>query len=105
MPPRIKEYTLKDKDFTLSMIDAFKLTPLEGYIRIIDEYLFQDLHVPELGGNGELVVSLLYDMKGKIEDIREILENIDDELEEIRAGKLTFTKENETEQEPAAIAA
>lgn len=105
MPPRIKEYTLKDNDFTLSMISAFKLAPLEGYIRIIDEYLFEGLEIPQLGGNGELVVSLLYDMRGKIEDIGEILENLDGELDEIRAGKLTLTKENDTEHKKAAVAA
>lgn len=103
MPPRIKEYTLKDKGFSLSVIDACKLTPLEGYIRIIDEYLFEDLKIPQLGGSGELVVSLLYDMRAKIEDIREILGNLDGELDEIRAGKLTLTKENDTE--PAEVAA
>ncbi|PKN34169.1 MAG: hypothetical protein CVU61_09490 [Deltaproteobacteria bacterium HGW-Deltaproteobacteria-19] len=105
MPPRIKEYTLKDKDFTLSTIDALKLTPLEGYIRIIDEYLFEDLKIPQLGGNGELVVSLLYDMKGRIEDIREILENLDGELDEIRAGKLILTQAGDAAREPAVAAA
>ena len=97
---RFSEYSFRDPAFNLQDIGVFKCEVIKQLTIAIDEMLFPDDEPFEKSSTNDMLTAFLYEIRGKAEEITEIMEKLDTELGEMGVGM--YAKKKQPEAESAA---
>ena len=97
---RFSEYSFKDPCFSLETIGTFKCEVIKQLAITIEDILFPDEEPYEASHTNEKLSCFLSEIRGKAEEITEIMEKLDRELREMGVGM--YAKEKQPEAESAA---
>ena len=102
---RFSEYSFKDPAFSLGDIGTFKCEVIKQLAIAIDDILFPDDETWEDKHTSEQLTAFLYEIRGKAEEIDELMQKLDRELGEMGVGYYKSWKKEEPKEEsqPEAV--